>query len=140
MALVREATGVRCATLDVPLDRAEVDPGTVPLRIARIGRSRGPTLMYLSGGPGGAGVSEMLSVAAGLGDLEERYRMIGYDQRGTGRSGLSRCPRLERDPHLRDTGAAEDCANRLGVARGTTRRRIPSPIWRRSGPTSEPRS
>ena len=73
--------------------------------------------MYLSGGPGGAGVSEMLGVAAGIGDLEERYRMIGYDQRGTGRSGLLRCPRLERDPHLRDTGAAEDCANRLGVAR-----------------------
>ena len=74
-------------------------------------------MMYLSGGPGGAGVSEMLGVVAGLGDLEQRYRMIGYDQRGTGRSGLLRCPRLERDPHLRDTGAGEDCANRLGVAR-----------------------
>ena len=74
-------------------------------------------MMYLSGGPGGAGVSEMLGVVAGLGDLEQRYRLIGYDQRGTGRSGLLRCPRLERDPHLRDTGAGEDCANRLGVAR-----------------------
>ena len=31
--------------------------------------------------------------------------------------GLLRCPRLERDPHLRDTAAAEDCANRIGVAR-----------------------
>ena len=74
-------------------------------------------MMYLSGGPGGAGVSEMLGVVAGLGDLEQRYRLIGYDQRGTGRSGLLRCPRLERDTHLRDTGAGEDCANRLGVAR-----------------------
>ena len=27
-------------------------PGTVPLRIARIGRTSGPTMMYLSGGPG----------------------------------------------------------------------------------------
>jgi pimeloyl-ACP methyl ester carboxylesterase len=109
--------GVRCAKLDVPLDRAGVDPGTVPLRIARVGRTSGPTLLYLSGGPGGAGVSEMLSVVAGLGDFERRFRLIGYDQRGTGRSGLLRCPRLERDPHLRDTGAGEDCANRLGVAR-----------------------
>ena len=58
-----------------------------------IGRTSGPTLMYLSGGPGGAGVSEMLGVVAGLGDLEHRYRLIGYDQRGTGRSGLLRCPR-----------------------------------------------
>ena len=52
-------------TLDVPLDRAGVDPGTVPLRIARVGRTPGPTLMYLSGGPGGAGVSEMLERARG---------------------------------------------------------------------------
>lgn len=108
---------VRCATLNVPLDRTGVDPGTVPLRIARLGRASGPTLMYLAGGPGGAGVSEMLGVVAGLGDLERRYRLIGFDQRGTGRSGLLRCPRLERDPHLRDTAAGEDCANRLGVAR-----------------------
>src|SRR5829696_4511578 len=109
--------GVRCSTLDVPLDRAGVDSGKFSLRIARVGRTSGPTLMYLSGGPGGAGVSEMLSVAAGLGDLERRYRLIGYDQRGTGRSGLLRCPRLERDPHLRSTAAGEDCAARLGVAR-----------------------
>jgi pimeloyl-ACP methyl ester carboxylesterase len=113
----RSCGDIRCATLEVPLDRAGVDPGTVPLQIARIGRASGPTLMYLSGGPGGAGVSEMLGVTAGIEELERRFRMIGYDQRGTGRSGLLRCPRLERDRHLRDTGAAEDCANRLGVAR-----------------------
>ena len=109
--------GVRCATLDVPLDRANTMPGTIPLRIARSGRTSGPTLMYLSGGPGGAGVSEMLRVLSGIPRLERRFRLIGFDQRGTGRSGLLRCPRLEKDVHLRDTGAAEECAQRLGPAR-----------------------
>jgi pimeloyl-ACP methyl ester carboxylesterase len=109
--------GVRCATLNVPLDRSGVDPGTIPLRIARVGSASKPTLMYLSGGPGGAGVSEMLGVLSSVGGLEDRFQLIGYDQRGTGRSGLLRCPALEKDKHLRNTAAAVDCANRIGVAR-----------------------
>ena len=109
--------GVRCATLSVPLDRAGVDPGTIDLRIGRAGKLKAPTLMYLSGGPGGAGLSEMLSVVSTLPELEDRFQLIGYDQRGTGRSGLLRCPELEKDPHLRSTSAGEKCAARLGAAR-----------------------
>src|SRR4051812_23980613 len=91
--------GVKCATLDVPLDRTGTDPGTIPLRIARIGRKSGPTLMSLPGGPGGAGVSEMLGVPPSVRGLEDHFQMIGYDQRGPGRSGLLRCPALEKDRH-----------------------------------------
>ena len=96
--------------------------------------------MYLSGGPGGAGRErDAERASARCPGLEDRFRLIGYDQRGTGRSGLLRCPRLEKDPHLRDTGAAEECANRLGVARSTTRRRTPSRTWRRSARSSASR-
>jgi pimeloyl-ACP methyl ester carboxylesterase len=109
--------GIRCSSLTVPLDRSGVDLGQVPLRLARVGKTSGKTLLYLSGGPGAAGVSEMLSVIPALEPLVRRYRVIGYDQRGTGRSGLLRCPALERDPHLRSTSAAEQCAASLGGAR-----------------------
>jgi pimeloyl-ACP methyl ester carboxylesterase len=109
--------GIRCSSLTVPLDRTGVDPGQVPLRLARVGKTSGKTLLYLSGGPGGAGVSEMLGVIPIVEPLVRRYRVIGYDQRGTGRSGLLRCPAMERDAHLRSTSAAAQCAASLGVAR-----------------------
>ena len=75
--------------------------------------------MYLSGGPGGAGFAEMLSVLPSFPYLIDSYRLIGYDQRGTGRSGLLRCDELEKDPQLRDTGAAAD-------VRGADRDRPPA--------------
>jgi len=109
--------GVRCSSVTVPLDRSGQDPGKIALRIARIGRDTSRTMLYLSGGPGGAGVSEMLGVMSEVSAIQRRYRVIGYDQRGTGRSGLLRCPALEKDPHLSNTAAAEACANSIGPAR-----------------------
>ena len=111
-------SGTQCATLKVPLDRAGVLPGAVPLKLARIGSGGAkPTLIYLSGGPGAAGIEEMVSVMPLTPVLTERYRVVGFDQRGTGGSGLLRCPRLERDVRLRSSAAGADCARRLGAAR-----------------------
>jgi pimeloyl-ACP methyl ester carboxylesterase len=107
-----------CATLKVPLDRTGAMPGEVPLKLARLTADAArPTLVYLSGGPGGAGIEEMLSVMPLTPVLADRYRVVGFDQRGTGGSGLLRCPELERDPRLRSSTAGADCARRLGAAR-----------------------
>ena len=73
--------------------------------------------MYLSGGPGGAGVFEMIDVMLTVPSLLDRFTVIGFDQRGTGASGLLRCPSVERDPRLRSTAAGEACAKRLGARR-----------------------
>jgi pimeloyl-ACP methyl ester carboxylesterase len=108
-----------CTRVRVPLDRSGGMPGSVSLRVIRLSFARRGSghLMYLSGGPGGAGIPEMLSVLFELPELASRYRVIGFDQRGTGRSGLLRCPELERDGRLRSTAAAEQCARRLGPRR-----------------------
>jgi pimeloyl-ACP methyl ester carboxylesterase len=107
-----------CARLDVPLDRSGATSGTVRLRLARYSPpSRRPTLLYLSGGPGGAGVEEFSDVLFEVEGLSKRFDLVSYDQRGTGASGLLRCRALERDARLRSTAAGEDCAGRLGARR-----------------------
>ena len=114
-----EAAAARCATVRVPLDRSGSLDGRVDLHVARVAfaRRRDSFLMYLSGGPGGAGVYEMLDVLFELPRLARRYTVIGFDQRGTGASGLLRCRALERDSRLRSTEAAERCARELGTRR-----------------------
>jgi pimeloyl-ACP methyl ester carboxylesterase len=113
-----------CAALRVPLDHFGATRGTVGLRVARYSPpSRRPTLLYLSGGPGGAGVEEFSDVLFEVEALSKRFDLVSYDQRGTGASGLLRCRALERDMRLRSTAAGEDCAKRLGARRAfyTTR-------------------
>src|SRR4051794_1812385 len=112
----------QCATLPVPLDRTGATPGTVPLKVARLDASdvAAPTLVYLSGGPGGAGIEEMMAVMPLVPVLGERYHVVGFDQRGTGGSGLLRCPALEPDVRLRRVAARAACAGRLGPARGAS--------------------
>jgi pimeloyl-ACP methyl ester carboxylesterase len=114
-----ETAAARCTTVPVPLDRSGALPGRVDLHVGRVAftRRRNSFLMYLSGGPGGAGVYEMLDVLFQLPRLARTYTVIGFDQRGTGASGLLRCRTLERDSRLRSTAAAERCARQLGSRR-----------------------
>jgi pimeloyl-ACP methyl ester carboxylesterase len=107
---------VHCTTVPVPLDHRGVVPGRIGLRVAHLNMG-GPAsrpLIYLAGGPGDAGVEELLDVVFAAPALARHFDLYGFDQRGTGRSGLLRCPALERDARLRTTAAGEDCARRLG--------------------------
>src|SRR5829696_3393530 len=109
----------RCGTLQVPLDRTGAVPGTIPLRFAIRGSSRRPLLVALSGGPGQPGVALAEGFAHSLRPLLRRYRLVVVDQRGTGDSGLLRCPSVERlrslDPFTPEAVGA--CAQHLGPRR-----------------------
>jgi pimeloyl-ACP methyl ester carboxylesterase len=114
--------GFRCARLSVPLDRSGAVPGQVSLEVKRVrARRRGgatlPPLFLLAGGPG---QSATQAFADALGVLYPAYAkrdLIVFDQRGTGRSGLLRCRRLERSNLLRAGPAAAACARSLGRRR-----------------------
>lgn len=108
----------RCFSLTVPLDRSGAVPGTVRIRAAKIAsrRPRRPPVIGLTGGPGQSGVSY-----AGTYDFivpMANRDLVMLDQRGTGASGLLRCPSLQgRIPRFRRGAAAAACAHHLGARR-----------------------
>lgn len=91
--------GFSCGSLAVPLDRAA--PGGEQLRLRYAVQSgaaarRRPLLVALTGGPGQPGVPYATSFALSLDPALSRYRLAVLDQRGTGGSGVLRCPALQR--------------------------------------------
>jgi pimeloyl-ACP methyl ester carboxylesterase len=118
-------SGFKCARLAVPLDRSGAVPGQVSLLVERhrAGRPRRPPLVVLAGGPGESATAGAFLYRLLLSTARRGRDLIVFDQRGTGRSGLLRCPRLER-ARLPNLGqAVGDCARRLGARSGlyTTR-------------------
>lgn len=111
----------QCARLSVPLDRTGAVPGRISLLVQRresTGRATRPPLVLLAGGPGQSATSAFSGPSLGPIDRARRSRdVIVYDQRGTGRSGLLRCPVLERASILQAGDAAARCARRLGERR-----------------------
>lgn len=116
-----DSLGFRCARLSVPLDRAGGVKGRVSLLVKRLPaqrRATKPPLVALAGGPGqSASAAFTFDSLARFGNALDRRDLIVVDQRGSGRSGLLRCPRLERSNILRASAAAADCAKRLGRRR-----------------------
>jgi pimeloyl-ACP methyl ester carboxylesterase len=108
-----------CATLRVPLDRTGATPGTVALHYAVQRDGPRKLLIALSGGPGQSAVSSASSFAISLDPALRRYRLAVLDQRGTGKSGVLKCPNLQRLRSLDafKPQAVANCANRIGPRR-----------------------
>ncbi len=85
-------------------------------RADRHGGANRPPLFLLAGGPGQSATGAIF----GFDIFFPAYRtrdLIVFDQRGTGRSGLLRCRRLERSNLLKAGRPAADCARSLGARR-----------------------
>jgi pimeloyl-ACP methyl ester carboxylesterase len=78
-------------------------------------------LLFLTGGPGEAGVAFVSRVESHLARAFAGYRLVMIDQRGTGAGALD-CPALQRavgasDLTVPPAGAIPACARRIGQAR-----------------------
>lgn len=110
-----------CGTLTVPLDYSGRAPGTIALHFAaeRSFPHTGKILIALTGGPGQPGIAFATPSSVSLAPALRQYRLVVLDQRGTGKSGVLRCPQVQAlrtlDPFLPQTVAG--CAAQVGPRR-----------------------
>lgn len=109
-----------CGTFEVPVDRADPSRGNLSLNVAVADNADAPkgVLVLLTGGPGQPGVALLPKVRDRISYLLHDYRLVMYDQRGTGGTAL-KCPRLQSEVGSSDiTPASEpavkECAGVVG--------------------------
>jgi pimeloyl-ACP methyl ester carboxylesterase len=115
---------VECGTVLVPLDRSGGTAGTISLYVERLpagGTPRG-VMFLIAGGPGQASASafDLASEGAFFRDQFPGYTLVAFDPRGTGRSGVLRCPELQNDPAAspaRLQSLVARCADEIGPNR-----------------------
>ena len=112
-----------CATLTVPLDHAGQAGGTLRLAVAAQRTASAPrgVLLFLTGGPGQPGVALIRKVHARLAAALAGYRLVMFDQRGTGADALD-CPALQRAAGSSDLvvvprGVVAACGRSVGARR-----------------------
>jgi pimeloyl-ACP methyl ester carboxylesterase len=117
------APGYSCGTLSVPVDPAGSAPGRLALQVGVSDVTAAPrgVLVLLTGGPGQPGVPFLNRLASRLGPALNGYRLVMFDQRGTGAAALD-CPALQQQMGGSDlarptTAAVTDCAGRIGPSR-----------------------
>jgi len=118
-------TGFTCGALTVPLDHAGRVPGTLHLAVAYAAATRAPrgVLLLLTGGPGQPGVPFAGRMTQKLAPALRNYRLVLYDQRGTGAGALD-CPALQAQMGSSDLRPPSEDAVRTCAAGIGSRRRF----------------
>ncbi|MGN6797393.1 MAG: alpha/beta fold hydrolase [Gaiellaceae bacterium] len=117
-------TGYTCSTLDVPLDRTGRQKGTLHLRVGAADNVNAPrgVLLVLSGGPGQPGLPILdRFVDKALSAEKQTYRIVVFDQRGTGAGALD-CEAMQQQMGSSDlypptAAAVRACAAKVGNRR-----------------------
>src|SRR5215469_11220906 len=116
--------GFVCSTLRVPLDHSGRTPGTLGLQVATANNVRAPrgVLLFLTGGPGQPGVPFVPRIASRIAPVLKDYRLVMFDQRGTGQFGAISCRALQAavgssDITVPPRSSVQDCANSIGPNR-----------------------
>jgi pimeloyl-ACP methyl ester carboxylesterase len=117
------APGFTCSTLDVPLDHSGHVDGTLQLAVGLSDNEKAPrgVLLLITGGPGQPGVPSLARVPHLLGAELRDYRVVVYDQRGTGAGALA-CTQLQDAMGSSDLfppppASVRACAAKLGARR-----------------------
>jgi pimeloyl-ACP methyl ester carboxylesterase len=118
--------GALCGTVTVPVDRTGAFPGTIGLHVEVLppeGLPRG-TMFLIAGGPG-QGSAEAFDLGPGFNRelmqfMFPGYTLVAFDNRGTGQSGVLRCPALQEvaiSTVEQDAAHARECADAIGPTR-----------------------
>ena len=119
----RGQPGFTCSTLRVPLDHARQVGGSLALAVgvASAGAAPRGVLLFLTGGPGQPGIPFLTRVRTRLRAEVAGYRLVMFDQRGTGAGALD-CPALQAAAGASDLAGVRAnvvaaCARSIGPAR-----------------------
>lgn len=121
-----KTAGVQCGTVNVPLDRSGSVSGTIALHVEVLpaeGLARG-VMFLIAGGPG-QGSARAFDLGSDFSRelmhfMFPGYTLVAFDNRGTGDSGVIRCPALQSaaNPSAEEAaGLARDCAAIIGPQR-----------------------
>jgi len=121
-----KTAGVQCGTVNVPLDRSGSVSGKIALHVEVLpaeGLARG-VMFLIAGGPG-QGSARAFDLGSDFSRelmhfMFPGYTLVAFDNRGTGDSGVIRCPALQSaaNPSAEEAARlARDCAAIIGPQR-----------------------